>query len=88
MSEGIDKTLASFDEIGNLAADAIAIVKVGGFKLSVLPKLFDALSQINALIKDAPGALPELKDLDTVEAAQVGAAAFELVKKVIGAVAA
>lgn len=85
---GIEKTIAAFSEIGNLSVDAIGIVKAGGFKLASLPKLLDALNQINQLIKDAPAALPELQDLDMAEAAQVGAAAFDLVKKVIGAVSA
>lgn len=84
---GIEKTVATFDELGNLAFDMISIVKAGGFKLTSLPKLLDMLTQANALVKDAPAALPELQDLDSAEAAQVGAAAFVLVKKVLGALA-
>lgn len=85
---GIEKTIATFSELSALSVDLIGVVKAGGFKLSSLPKLLDSLTQINNLIKDAPGALPELTDLDGAEAAQVGAAAFSLVKSVLGAISA
>lgn len=87
-SVGIQKSLETLESIGNLSVDAIAIVKAGGFKLSVLPKILDALNQINELVKDAPAALPELADIDAQEAAQLGAASFALVKKVIVAISA
>lgn len=88
MSLGIAKTLATFSDIQKLAVDAIDIVKVGGFRLSVIPKIVDAMTEVNALIQDAPEALPELQDLDMQEASQVGGAAYSLVKAIITAIVA
>lgn len=82
---GIEKTVECFDDLGNLAVDVIGIVKTGGLSLTVLPKLLNAVAQIGELVKDLPAALPELADLDSTEAAQIGAAAFGLVKKVVAA---
>lgn len=85
---GIDKTIETFSDLGKLSSDLIAIVKAGGFKLSVLPSILDLAKQVGELVADAPSAIPELKDLDAAEAAQVGAAAFELVKSLISALSA
>lgn len=85
---GIEATLVTFKDLQALAIDAVGIVKAGGFKFSALPKLLDSLTKINALIKDVPQALPELKDLDASEGIQLATAAFDLVKNVIAAVAA
>ncbi len=54
----------------------------------MLPKVFDIVTQVGQLIKDVPAAMPEFSDLDGTEAAQVGGAAFELVKRVMAALAA
>lgn len=83
---GIEKTVECFDDLGNLAVAAIGIVKTGGFSFGSLPKILQAVAQIGELVKDLPGALPELQDLDSTEAAQVGAAAFIMVKKIVDAV--
>ena len=83
MAVGIQKSLETLEDIGNLSVAAIAIVKAGGFRLSVLPKVLDAIYQVGELIKDAPAALPELSDIDALESAQLGAASFALVKKVV-----
>lgn len=85
---GIEKTLETFDDLGALSVDLISIFKAGGFKFSMLPKILDIAQKVGELVKDAPAALPELTDLDAAEAAQVGGAAFSLVKKVIVALAA
>lgn len=85
---GIEKTLATFDDVATLTVDVIAIVKAGGFKLSVLGKIFELASVVGVLISDAPAALPELKDLDAAEAAKLAGAAYDMVKKVITATAA
>jgi len=82
---GIEKTLETMQDIGNLAVNVITIVRAGGFKLVLLPKIFDSLQQINELVQDAPKSIAELKDLDALESAKVGAAAFEMFKKIISA---
>ncbi len=84
---GIDKTIETFSDIGNIAEDLIVIVKAGGFKLILLPKVMSLMNSVGELIKDAPAALPELMDLDAAESAKIGAAAYDLVKKVMKAIA-
>lgn len=87
---GIDASLKVFDELGVLAVDGIVLVKEfkGGwgavFKLAA--ELVPIIKAAQGLMVDAPKALPELADLDAPECAQLGAAAYVLVKKVIGAV--
>ncbi len=83
---GIDETIKSLAELSKLTTDLVGVIKAGGFRLSVLPAVFDMASEIKALVKDIPAALPELADLDAAEAGQVGAAAFSLVKQVIVAI--
>lgn len=85
---GIVKTLETFDDLGKLSVDLIAVFKGGGVRLGMLPTLLDMVTQISELIKDAPAALPELQELDAQEAAMIGGAAFSLVKKVIVALSA
>lgn len=84
---GVEKTIECFDDVGAIALDVIDLVK-GGLTLTSIPKALDAVAKVVELAKDAPAALPELADLDSTEAAQIGAAAYSLVKKVLDKLAA
>lgn len=89
---GIAKTLETIGDLEVLAVSGIAIVKdlkgdssMGGvFKVAM--KMMPVLQSVKELIQDAPASLPELKELDAGECAQLGAAGYKLVKSVIEAV--
>jgi hypothetical protein len=85
---GIDKTLKTVADLQKLAVDGISLVKAGPIGFGSLARLFGILSDIKDVANDAQGALPELKDVDAVEAGQLAAAAYVLVKAVMVAVAA
>ncbi len=82
---GIEKTLESFKDLGDLSVDLIGIFKAGGFSLGSLPKMVDAISKVGELAIEVQAVMPELADLDVSEAGQVGAAAYAFVKKVMSA---
>jgi hypothetical protein len=46
------------------------------------------MSDVAELAKDAPAAMPELKDIDAADAGQIAAAAYGLVRAVMVAIAA
>lgn len=84
---GIDKTLETLDDVGELVADAVTLVK-RGVGLGSLPRLLEILRDVQALAEDAPAALPELKDVDAVEAGRIATSAYTQVKKIVAAIAA
>lgn len=92
MAVGIEKSLEVFADLQLLAVSGVELAKefrhgVGlGALLGSLGKLKDLAKSVEELLKDVPAALPELLDLDAAESAKVGAAAYELVKKVVDAV--
>lgn len=83
---GIEKTLATIGDLQKLAVDGIKLAKSGPFGLGLFTGVLKVVGDIKDLVTDAPFALPELKDLDGAESAQLGAAAYGLVTAVIGAV--
>ncbi len=85
---GIEKTLKTIGDLKNLAVDGIKIAKSGPFGLGILTGLLKIAGDIKDVVADAPGALPELKDLDGNESSQIGAAAYDLVSSVVGALVA
>lgn len=92
MAIGIDKTLEVFEDLSTLAVSGVSIAKefrhgIGlGSILGSFGKLVSLGKSVESLIKDLPGALPELLDLDASESAQIGQAAYGLVKKILDAV--
>ena len=82
---GIDKTLEVFDDLGNLAAAGVRIAK-SGLGIASFGQILKVLENVKELLQDAPLALPELMDLDAVESAKLGQAAYGMVKKVMEAV--
>ena len=89
---GIDKTLEVFSDLKVLAISAVELAKnfKRGMTLPAILKSIDDLlklgKSVTELVKDLPGALPELVDLDSKESAQIGAAAYDLVKALIEAI--
>lgn len=89
---GVDKSVEVIDDLGVLVVSGIAIVKkfaqgggVGAI-LGSIGELVSVAKSVEELVKDLPGALPELKELDGPECARLGAAAYGLVAKVLVAV--
>lgn len=86
---GIEKTLEVFDDLTVLTIAGISVAKE--FKhgvgisaiLGSINKILAIGKSVEELIKDLPGALPELLDLDGQESSQIGVAAYTLVKKVV-----
>lgn len=83
----IQKTLETIGDAGSISVDIISLAK-GGLKLSTFTVVLDLLGNLKELVGDAPLALPELTDLDAGESAQLGAAAYDTVKKIMAALAA
>ena len=92
MSLGISNALKAIADLQAIAVDGVKLVKAfgrGAMGLgAVLAAVFELAAAVKDLVADAPAALPELKDLDTAEAGQAGAAAYDCVKAVIAALAA
>lgn len=74
--------------IADLQAIAITGVKIAkhGIGLGALKQVLDLIGEAKDLIVEAQAALPEVKDLDSVEVGQLSAACYDLVKGVIDAV--
>ncbi len=91
MKIGITKTLEVFSDLGVLAVNGVEIAMIFkdgigvGSALGALRKLADLGKAVNELVIDIPGSLPELMDLDAQESAQVGQAAYDLIKKILDA---
>lgn len=89
---GIEKALEVFDDLGILAISGVTLAKefrhgVGiGAILGSLGKIVALAKSVEELVKDVPAALPELMDLDGMEAAKIGQAAYLLVKKMVDAI--
>jgi hypothetical protein len=82
----VQKSLEVIDDLGELVADAAALIKSGApLGLETFKKVFELAMDLKELAADAPDALPELKDLDANEVGQLGAAAFSAVGKILAA---
>ncbi len=92
MKVGIEKSLEVFSDLGLMAVSGVQIAKsfkngIGiGTILGSMTQLVALGKSVEELVKDLPAALPELVDLDGQEAARIGQAAYDLVRKVLEAV--
>jgi len=78
---GIDKTLEVFDDITKLLVSAIVLYQEG-IGLKSLMQLGTLINSTIELVKDIPFTAAEIKDLDKEEAAQLGEAAYLMLKTV------
>lgn len=89
---GIDKTLEVFQDLGSLAISGVEIARNFKYGIGIkaimgsVDDLIKLGKSVEELIKDLPPALPEIMDLDSAETAKIGAAAYDLVKKVMDAI--
>lgn len=90
---GITRTLEVMEELGTMAAIGVTLAKdfKGGTGLGAVLRNADKIMSLAAamteLIADLPAALPELRDLDAQEAAQLSTATYAMVRKIIAAAA-
>ncbi len=63
--------------VAELVCDGIDLVK-GSYM-----KIFEVIADIKVIVKAAPAALPELKDLDADEAAELTKLAYVLVARIV-----
>lgn len=87
MAIGIDKTLETLEDVGELVVDVLELAK-RGVGLGSLARLLEILRDVQAVGTDAPAALPELTDIDPVEAGRLATAAYVQVKRIVLAIAA
>ncbi len=83
---GIDKTLETLEAVGELVVDVVDLMKKG-VGLGSLARLLGVLHDLSLIGEDAPGALPELADVDSAEAGRIATTAYVVVKRIVAAVA-
>lgn len=93
MSLPITQTLKTLSDLQTVIVDGVKMAKdaaAGGFGswAKLFTDVMGVASDVRSVVTDAPGALPELKDVDAAEAGQIATAAYDLVKAVVAAVVA
>lgn len=84
MSEGIDNTLKLIDAVKLTAVDCISIAK-GGLTIGDIPKALKLMFDLKSIYDAAPKVMPELKDVDGKEAAELSESAYEAFKAIYDA---
>lgn len=85
MALGIQKTKETIEDLTKIAVAGVEIAK-DGLGIGSFLKVVGLLNVVKELVVDAPLALPELADLDAAESAEIGAAAYNMVKSIILAI--
>lgn len=83
---GIQHSKQVIADLGKLAVDGIALVKKSS-GLGEIRAVLALMGDFKALVSDARSALPELKELDAQEAAQLAEQSYEAVRAVVAALA-
>lgn len=86
MALGIEKTLEVFDDLEKMGVECIKVAKSGGKVLGNIGRIVDIIKSASELVKDAPGSLPELRDLDGAESGRLAERSFLMVRNLIEAV--
>ncbi len=84
---GIEESLKTISDVKGLAVDSISLFKDGGFSFLKIGAILRVMSEVNALVVDGKGSLPELKDLEPAEVGQLTTAAFAAMKAIISSLA-
>ena len=80
---GVLKTLEVIEDLKGISVSLVLIVKGVKSPWKIVDDCIRLAKSGTELYKDAPEALPELKELDNAEAALIGGAFYGLVKAVI-----
>lgn len=83
MSLPITNTVKVLSDIQKLVVDACDLLRSGPLSLFSVGKVLVVLHDIQQLIADAPGAFPELKDLDPAEIGTLSQEAYNSVQAMI-----
>ena len=76
----VKNSIKLLDDIAALVVGAVQIAKSGHYwKAAAL------ISQLMEILPEAKAALPELQDLDTAEAVELGKAAYVAIGKIVAA---
>lgn len=84
MPAKLEESKKALAALVGLCIDIIALVR-GGIGLQSIGKILSLIGDVKELISDAPHVLPELQHLDSSDAAELGAAAYQGVLQVIKA---
>lgn len=84
MSTGIAHVKLTLSGLLKLACDGIGLVK-GGVSFGSVQKVLALVGDVKQLLENAPGALPELQDLDAAEVGELGSLAYAGVIQIVAA---
>ncbi len=82
MVVGIDHSKKIIKDLGIVSCGVIRIVK-RGLGLRSIAHILGMLDEVKDVLEMAPRALPELADIDPVEAGQLAQAAYQVVLEVV-----
>ena len=82
MPKGVEKTKQTVESLAALVADVVAVAH-GGLNMNSLPKLFEIINDIRRIVEAAPGAFPELAELDAHEASELGGIAYMSITEMV-----
>lgn len=81
---GVEHTTKFLHALTHLVVEAIGLAK-NGVGLSTYRQGLSMLAQMRVLVLEAKESLPELKDLDTDEAVELGHVAYKCVARIVAA---
>ena len=83
---GVEKSLEVIEGIKVLVTEGSDLLK-NGISLSKLGKLISIVGLVQELVMDAKAALPELGDIDSMEAGKLTEASYKAVQEIVKAIA-
>lgn len=83
---GVDKSLEVIEGVKVLVIEGADLLK-NGISLSKFGKLITIVGIVQELVMDAKGALPEVKELDSVEAGRLTEASYKAVQEIVKSLA-
>lgn len=85
MTTGILHTLKMIADVKTLMLDVIQIAKTG-VGMGAVFQVIEMLKGVRVIIGEVPGVVPELKDLDSSEAARLAEASYDIFKSLVEAI--
>ncbi len=85
MALGVTKSIEVIQDIQLVALSVSKLFKSGGFSIFRISEILKLVADVQELVSDAQGALPELKDLDAAEVGKLTEASYSAVRNIIAA---